>query len=46
MREMEIFSIDAHRLEHESVIRYPGVSDRSAIVRVKIGCFYYTSVEW
>jgi len=22
MREMEIFSIDAHRLEHESVIRY------------------------
>ena len=50
MREMEIFSIDAHRREHESVIRYPGGSgrsvDRSAIVRVKIGCFYYTSVEW
>lgn len=20
--------------------------DRSTIVRVKIGCFYYTSVEW
>jgi len=26
---MEIFSIDAHRREHESVIRFPGVSGRS-----------------